>query len=303
MSRKVLAALDFGEPSLEALRQARTLAHGIGGTLAVCHVLPAVHDLSLIYPQGGVVVEAEQIAEVEQTRSALVKHASTELGLELDEVFVERGKAYAEIVRRGEACGADFIVVGTHGRAGLARVVLGSVAERVARHAHCSVLVARPIHGNPVVVAATDLSDPSLPAITAGAAAAQRMGARLVVVSALDWTSPAAVQGLGVVAAVPALPPPALVQQARDVLRSTLEQAMERLGVAGEARVLEGSIASAIVACAEELGAELVVVGTHGRTGLARLALGSVAERVIRGAGCSVLAVRSHRARVPGAST
>jgi nucleotide-binding universal stress UspA family protein len=59
--------------------------------------------------------------------------------------------------------------------------------------------------------------------------------------------------------------------------------------------VLEGSAASAIVACAEELGAGLVVVGTHGRTGLARLTLGSVAERVIRGAGCSVLAVRLAR--------
>ena len=295
MPSKVLAALDFGEPSLEALRQARELAHGLGGTLAVCHVLPAARDLSLLFPQGGVIVEADQIAEVEQTRKALAEHARTELGLELTEVFVDRGKPYAEVVRRGESHGADFIVVGSHGRSGLSRVVLGSVAERVTRHAHCSVLVARNARKGGIVLAATDLSDPSLPAITAGAAAAKRSGARLVVVSALDWTSPAAIQGLGVIGAVPALPPPALSQEVRGVLRSTLEQAMERLGAVGEARVLEGSAASAIVACAEELGAELVVVATHGRTGLARLTLGSVAERVIRGASCSVLAVRLAR--------
>lgn len=292
MHAKVLAAFDFAEPSLEALRQGRALAHRLGGTLAACHVLPAVRDLSLIMPQAGVLVEADQIAEVERTRNALVEHARTKLGLELDQVFVERGQPYAEIVRRGEAHGADFIVVGTHGRAGLARVVLGSVAERVARHAHCSVLVARPGRRAGVVLAATDLSDPSLPAIGAGAAAAERSGARLVVVSVLDWALPTAAAATGVVSALPALPTPELTREVRDALRSTLEHAMTRVGATGEARVLEGSAASAIVDCAEEVGAELVVVGTHGRTGLARLALGSVAERVIRAAGCSVLAVR-----------
>jgi nucleotide-binding universal stress UspA family protein len=296
MPAKVLAAVDFGESSLEALRQARALAHGLGGTLAACHVLPAVRDLSLIFPQAGVMVEADQIVEVEQTQSALVDHARTKLGLELDQIFVERGKPYAEIVRRAESYGADFLVVGSHGRTGFARGVLGSVAERVARHAHCSVLVARPVRRGGTVLAATDLSDPSLPAITAGAEAAKRSGAKLVVVSVLDWTRPASVAAAGVIGAVPALPPPALTREVADLLRSTLEQAMQRLGAAGEARVLEGSFASSIVACAEELEAELIVVGTHGRTGLARLALGSVAERVIRGAGCSVLAVRlAHR--------
>jgi nucleotide-binding universal stress UspA family protein len=297
MPARVLAAFDFAEPSLEALRQGRALAHGLGGTLAACHVLPAVHDLSLIVPQAGIIVEADQIAEVERTRNALVEHARTTLGLELGQVFVERGKPYAEIVRRAETYGADFIVVGTHGRAGLARVVLGSVAERVARHAHCSVLVARPAHRTGVVLAATDLSDPSLPAIAAGAAAAERSGAQLVVVSVLDWAMPGAAAATGMVSALPALPTPELTREIRDALRSTLEHAMTRVEATGEARVLEGSPASAIVDCAEELGAELVVVGTHGRTGLTRLALGSVAERVIRAAGCSVLAVRLARHR------
>jgi nucleotide-binding universal stress UspA family protein len=81
-------------------------------------------------------------------------------------------------------------------------------------------------------------------------------------------------------------------QQVRASLATMLADALARTGAAGETRVMEGEAANAIVACAEELGAELVVVGTHGRTGLRRLALGSVAERVVRNASCSVLTVR-----------
>jgi nucleotide-binding universal stress UspA family protein len=290
MPAKVLVAVDFGEPSLEALRQARALAHGLGGTLAACHVLPAAPDLSLIFPKKGFIDE-EDPGEVRRVREALEQHARSSFGLELGEVFVERGEPYAAIVRRAEAYGADFIVVGSHGRSGLARAVLGSVAERVVRYAHCSVMVARPARTSGVVVAATDLSDSSLPAVAAGAEAARRSGARLVVVSAFDWPD-TMLPVMGMIAAMPALPPSELRPQMRDLLRQTLEQAMARVGATGEARVLDGSAASAIVACADELGAELVVVGTHGRTGLLRLTLGSVAERVIRGAGCSVLAVR-----------
>jgi nucleotide-binding universal stress UspA family protein len=65
-----------------------------------------------------------------------------------------------------------------------------------------------------------------------------------------------------------------------------------RAGATAEVRVLDGSAAPAIVQVAEEVGAELVVVGTKGRTGVARLALGSVAEEVIRTASTSVLIVR-----------
>jgi nucleotide-binding universal stress UspA family protein len=295
---KVLAAVDFGDSSLEALRQARELAHGVGGVLAACHVLPAVTDLSTLLSERIPVADTGFGPEEGEVKQHLASHAREKLGLELSEIFIERGAAYAEIVRRSESWQADYVVVGTHGRTGLLRVALGSVAELVVRHAHCSVLVARPSAKSKVVLAATDLSDPSLPAITAGAEAARRTGARLVVASALDWTlaSPAA----GLIGAMPAMAPPEVHKQMRDALQTALEGAVAsariaETGVATECRVLDGSPASAIVSAAEELSAELVVVGTHGRTGLARLALGSVAERVVQSAGTSVLAVR-HRA-------
>jgi nucleotide-binding universal stress UspA family protein len=289
---RVLVGIDFGEPSLEGLRQARELAHGVGGGVAACHVLPATHDLSLLFPERSLGTVADGAHAEETTRKALQDHARTKLGLELTDVFIERGAAYAELVRRAELWGASFIVVGSHGRTGLARAVLGSVAERVARYAHCSVLVARPSPVSGPVLVATDLSDLSLPALAAGAAAAQRNGVPLVVASALEWHEAGFASAGGIIAMLPPIPPVNLRQEMRDTLHSALEGAMAQNQVVGEARVLDGSPAGAIVACAEGLGASLVVVGTHGRTGLGRLALGSVAERVIRGAGCSVLAVR-----------
>ena len=144
-----------------------------------------------------------------------------------------------------------------------------------------------------VVLAATDLSELSLPALEAASAASKRSGAKLVVVSALELADPVSISAASLIGAAPAVPSAEVLGQLHSVLRSTLEQTLTRLGISGEIRVLEGAAARSIIECAEELGAELVVVGTHGRTGLLRFALGSVAERVIRNAKSSVLCVRA----------
>ena len=291
---KILVAVDFGDASLEALRQGRALAHALGGELAGCHVLPGTGEMSGLFPERSLGLSKELADDEEAANRALVEHARDRLGLELGHIFIERGAAYAEIVRRAESWGADYIAIGSHGRTGLARVVLGSVAERVVNHAHCSVLVARPVRKPGVVLVATDLSDASLPALTEGAAAAKRSGARLVVASTIEWSDPVAASVSGLIGVAPVLPPTEVQAEARDALRAMLEQALVRVGAQGKALVLEGSAASEIVRAADELEAELVVVGARGRTGLLRLALGSVAERVVRSATASVLTVR-HR--------
>jgi nucleotide-binding universal stress UspA family protein len=74
--------------------------------------------------------------------------------------------------------------------------------------------------------------------------------------------------------------------------QSRLRDALSRFGINGEGIAKSGPAAQAIVDLANSASAELVVVGTHGRTGLARLTLGSTAEAVIRSAPCSVLVVR-----------
>ena len=99
--------------------------------------------MSGLFPERSLGLSQELTADEEAARRALVEHARDRLGLELSHVFIERGSAYAEIVRCAENWGADYIAIGSHGRTGLSRVVLGSVAERVVARASCPVLTVR----------------------------------------------------------------------------------------------------------------------------------------------------------------
>src|SRR5262245_26782733 len=165
ITMKILVAYDFSEASGEALEQARAEAKSLGATLGLCHVLPVVYDIEPFYSQFRQDATLDLGATEAEIRRAAEDKVQGLVGTEPVEVFIERGAPYAEIVRRAEAWGADLLVVGTHGRSGIARVLLGSIAERVVRHAHVSVLVARPIKKAGIVVAATDLSEASLPVV------------------------------------------------------------------------------------------------------------------------------------------
>jgi nucleotide-binding universal stress UspA family protein len=292
--KKILVAYDFSDASAEALEQAKAEARGEGAALGVCHVMPIAYDAEPFFSQFRQDAALEGLAADSDTRRAVEDKVHSVLGEPSAEVFVEKGVPYAEVIRRAEAWGAELVVVGSHGRGGIARALLGSVAERVVRHAHVSVLVARPIKTSGVVLAATDLSEASLPVVGAAARAAERRNARLVVVTAVDWSYAAWGSVAGApFGATPVVPPPETQLEVRSAMRETMKRELERVGATGETLVIDGSPASAIAEQAETLGAELIVVGTHGRTGFSRLALGSVAERVVRAAACSVLVVRA----------
>jgi nucleotide-binding universal stress UspA family protein len=206
------------------------------------------------------------------------------------EVILDEGAPYSTIVARAESAHAQLIVIGDRGASGLSRIVLGSVAERVVRYAHAPVLIARATNRTGKVLVATDLSDPSLPAIAAGAREASRDGAQITAVHCIEPISVVAVPdyGLGWSAAVT----PTLLEEAKQHAAQELADATARFKLSGEQSILVGAPAVSIVNAAEALGAELIIVGTRGRTGLTRVLLGSVAEAVVRHAACSVLVVR-----------
>ena len=160
---KVLVAYDFSDTSAEALEQASREAKTLGATLGLCHVMPLMYEAEPFFSQYHQKALLDMTAAEAETRQAIEERVKSLVAGQPVEVFVERGVPYAEIIRRAEAWGADLVVVGSHGRSGIARVLLGSVAERVVRHAHVSVLVARKTPTTGVVVAATDLSELSTP--------------------------------------------------------------------------------------------------------------------------------------------
>jgi nucleotide-binding universal stress UspA family protein len=165
--------------------------------------------------------------------------------------------------------------------------ILGDAAEHVVRYAHCPVLVARPSPAGKVL-AATDFSDPALSAVEAGVAEARRRKADLTIIHAIDLLpvmSPYYGEFLG-------MPPMDLGDQMRELWQQRLDECVHRFKAKGGGLLRNGPAASTILSAASELPAQLLVVGTHGRTGLSRIALGSVAEAVVRAAPCSVLTVR-----------
>jgi nucleotide-binding universal stress UspA family protein len=295
LNEVVLVATDLSDAADEAIRTGHELA-GAGQKLVVCHIVHEILRASPLFPQAvqadmEAVIHAESraAAAVEDRVMALTGRAAADF-----DIRIESGAADSAILRVAEDIKATVIVTASRGLSGIVRLLLGSVAERIVRYAHCPVFIARPYKKTNRILVATDLSDPSLPAVYLAAEVAKKNSAELVVLYCLD-VMPSPAMGLTVpFGGVPIIPPPELVEQMRSGAHAALTAIIDRFELKAETRVAEGDAASAILRTAEKIEADLVVVATHGRTGLARLALGSVAEKIVRGSRSSVLVARSH---------
>ena len=198
--------------------------------------------------------------------------------------LVRCGDAPDAILRTADEVEADLIVVGTHGRSGLDRLLCGSVAESVLQRSSRPLLVVRqtdvsrtekPIR---IVLHPTDFSVRSRPALGVAWALARSHRARLVLLHAA---------------------PGDLGSERAELAR--LKEQSDRAGlvVSVETRFGRGEPVTEILMAARDLGCDLIVLGSHGRTGFERRMLGSVAELVIREAPCLTLVVKD----APGVST
>ena len=140
---KVLCAVDFSEPAREALHFAADLARQYEAELTLIHIY-AVPGYA--FPEGVMVagpeVMNELLQEIDRSLESWKKEAVSR-GASDPKTIAIQGSAAQEIIRFAEDQGIDLIVVGTHGRGGLAHVLLGSVAEKVVRKAPCPVLTVR----------------------------------------------------------------------------------------------------------------------------------------------------------------
>lgn len=138
--KKICCATDFSEPSRLAMEKAADLAKQFEGELTLVHVLtppiPAASDV-LVSSRGIAEVAAQ---EAEDLLPLWRAEAELRAGLQVKAVFLS-GDPAAEIVSHARDESVDLIVIGTRGRSGISRVVLGSVAERVVRRSPCPVLV------------------------------------------------------------------------------------------------------------------------------------------------------------------
>ncbi|WP_232700969.1 universal stress protein [Halobacterium wangiae] len=204
---------------------------------------------------------------------------------------VRRGEPYRTILDYAEETGVDVIAMPTRGRRGLERFLLGSTTERVLRRSDVPVLTIKPnedAHRYPFenVLVPTDGSDTARAALEVGAGVATEDDAAVHLLSVIDIT------GLGVDARIEMVED-ALEQNARDVVADAATVARD----AGVETVFESvevgtSIQREIRSYVKDNDVDLVVAGTHGRTGFDRYVLGSVTEQLVRTSPVPVLTVR-----------
>jgi nucleotide-binding universal stress UspA family protein len=287
---RILNPTDFSIAAEEASRLAARLAMRTQASLVLFHAIPPEERAA-----GGM-----READLERVRERLrlwfdtVVPEETRRFLPVEFRVVTGAPAQGIIVAVRES-GADLIVMGTHGRSGVAHLLMGSVTESVLRSAPAPILALktgqgdRPLTAVQRILWATDLSPASERVWGYTLKLADVLGAEVFL---LHVVPPTQITGIGDM-----LVPPPWNWLGRHL--KPIEQQLERrqkeveaLGLRARRKVALGAPAEVILAEAQAENADLIVLGTHGYTGLTHILLGSVAETVIRKAPCPVLAVR-----------
>jgi nucleotide-binding universal stress UspA family protein len=291
--RRILCPFDFSACAVRALRQAVRLGERYDATVVALHVIPtslpapgrlgALTNPALLDPH----LHERTLADLRR----FVAHAAGPK--RAVEVEVRDGAPARLILQRAAELPADLLVLGSHGRGGFGKWVLGSVAQRVLRKARCPVLTV-PAHGGlprgpslfGTVLWATDFSAPATAALGYALALAGEDRSPLLLVHVTAHEPEPGPPG------APSDPASELQQRAREWLCAAVpEEARDRSPV--EAIVTAGKAHREIVRIATEKGAELIVMGAQGADALDRWVFGSTAEQVLHSAPCPVLTVRA----------
>ncbi len=295
--RKIAVGIDFSAESEVALRRAMDVSRHTGAEIVMVHtgvVHEPIDELAGPAPQQLEAYEqllAESLRE-DRGRIEALRERYAGQGVQLSHLVVN-GFPDTALVETAKGLGAQMLVIGTHGRTGLRRFLLGSVAERVVRLASMPVLVARP-GGRPAggfhrILVPIDFSASSEGAIEAAFqlawpdAAIDLLHCWSLPPTADAYQLPSSVRDAAVGPLVTSIE-----QEARDRGARVLEKYRARWPSLSF-DVVNGSPAHCIVERAA--GYDLIVTGSHGRRGVRRFLLGSVAEVTVRHAPCSVLVV------------
>ena len=285
--QKIVVGHSFFPDGDIALRSAITLAEHTKASLYILHVVepyplyqkmrfPSVPTETLLQ---------EVVLKMQAQLSDMVKRPPLARLQTTTDVVV--GKPFLELIRTCQRFQGDLLVVGTSAR-GKNRF-LGSTGERVLRKAQVPVLITKREFSTvpQTILVPTDFSTYSTTAVQEAISLARSFSARVVFLHVIDlqYIYPSVVGG------EPMMIPPVTAEDLEPEWQE-FAKSLSLEGVIWEKRTEEGRAATKIAEIAKETGAELIVIGTHGRTGIPHILLGSVAESVLRLAECSVLTIR-----------
>ncbi len=289
MFHRILVLLDGTAGGEQALPFAEYLARETASALLLARIAPvtqwnAAGTGRLVWPS---VYQNAVATEEEQARAYLTSLAldMTKSGLHV-ETYVRDGEPTNEVLALTARTDVDMVVMASHARSGAARLALGSLADHLVRYGKVPVMIVR---NNDASDGAVQLTHCVVP-----------LDGSSIAAEALDTV----VQLAGVVChrvtLVRVVDPGASSPDAADArgyLERTREQAIERIGrqdCVVESHLLIGEAAQQIIEFARNQG-DLIVLATHGRTGIRRWALGSVAERIVHAAPIPLILVRPHQ--------
>jgi hypothetical protein len=286
-TERLLLSTDGSEFSEGAIREAIRLAKRCGSKLTAIRVIETNPEFESTAP--AVLEKMEK--EVRQHLGDVQARAKKE-GVACDIAVHEGEDSYKYIVDEAAVQKSTMIIMGRRGRKGFRRLVMGSTTAWTIGHAPCSVLVvprAAQVEFKSIVVA-TDCSKYSAAAASEAIGIAKRNNAKLTAVAVVpaDIAMPTDVD----FAALQREKIADQEMQAAEKNAKAVKDAAQKAGVDAQAFVMSGKPADAIIEIAKDKSADLIVVGSHGRTGLDRLLMGSVAERVIVMSSCAVLVVK-----------
>jgi nucleotide-binding universal stress UspA family protein len=266
---KLMVATDGSKYSESAIREAISLAKICSSNLIAVSVVKADIELDSVLPQFVEKAEQDAIKHLESVKTQAAKE-----GVNCITIVSRSEEPYEDIVRHALKNNVDMIIMGTHGKTEMKRLMMGSVTALVIGHAPCKILVL-PLNAKVEcknILIATDGSKYSEAAASEALGIAKRCQSSLIVISVASSDEE--------------------IASAKDNVNK-VTVAAEKEGIKTAAIVTTGKPYEAIIETSKKNKADFIIVGSHGRTGLARLLMGSVTERVIGHAEVAVLVVKA----------
>lgn len=295
MFRKVVVPLDGSQLAEQVFHNLPSYVSSIDAVVVLVRVIePEQYAYGL-----GMNGEVDFLPRYQSSVNAYLEKARERLGKQGYQAttHVALGDPATEILRVATETGADLIAMSTHGRSGISHWALGSVAERVLHHSTQPVLLVR--QGTQVkevgvnrILVPLDGSERAEQALPAAVAIAKNTGAEISLLQMLQTLDP----GNARILFESDEEADALYQKWMSTAEEYLEQAAELLhndGMDVDYSAQLGDAASGIVDAVNEAAIDLVVMSTHGHTGLRLWYYGSVAGKVLRSVSCPLLLVRS----------
>lgn len=265
---KVLLATDRSQFSEAAIREAISFTKVCSSKLFAITVLETNPEYETI---GSNVFEKEEAEAVKYLDS--VREKASQEGVSCETIFHSGIEPYKAIVDEASERRIDMIVIGRHGRSGLAKLLMGEVAAKVIIHAPCKVLVvpkaARIEYRN--ILVATDGSGNSIAAVQEAVNIAKRCGSKIIALSSIRSNDE--------------------LEKAKANVNYAVELAQKE-GLTAEGLTPTGRSYNVIVETAGGRGVDLIVMGIPVKTALDKIFTGSSTEKVIGTAGCAVLVVK-----------